>query len=90
MTYGGHLRLPRFLDDDHIRVSWVYLQKEKSEVGEVFKIFTLGCKHNSTQVFRYFEVMMGKNISTKFWNISLCKKGLYIKVLAMILLNEME
>ena len=53
--------------DDHTRLSWVYLLKEKSEVEEIFKIFFQG----TIKVFRsdngqeYFNKILGHLFSEK-------------------------
>lgn len=55
--------------DDYIRIAWIFLMREKSEVGPIFKKFNIMIQtqfHTNVQVLKsnkaceYFEISLGK------------------------------
>ena len=66
LTNSGKRWFITFIDD-HTRLSWVYLLKEKSEQNMFLKTFIIWLKHNFEQKFKSFEVTMGRNTLIKYW-----------------------
>lgn len=60
--------------DDHTRITWVFLMKEKSEVGQIFKNFNTMIQtqfHTKIQIFRtdnarkYFNNILGDYLQSQ-------------------------
>ena len=60
--------------DDHTRITWVFLMKEKSEVGKIFKNFNIMIQtqfHTKIQIFRtdnakeYFKHILGDYLQSE-------------------------
>ena len=83
MIYGDHLGLVDLLEkngftliDEHTRISWVYLLKDKSETKQVIRDFNMMIQtqfHAKIKIFRsdngkeYFNKILGKYFFGK-WN----------------------
>ncbi len=75
---GGPSRIPTLSGkkwfvtfiDDHTRVSWVYLLKEKSEVEHVFKTFYTMVQTQFSEKIQIFRSDNGKNFLITSWGPS--------------------
>lgn len=75
--------------DDHIRVTWVYLLRHKSDAS-IFQISTTWLGFSYIHIYALFEPTMVNNTSIPFSVPILRTVGLYARVPVSILHNKME
>ena len=62
--------------DDHTRLTWVFLMKEKSEVGEIFKRFHNMIKTQFQTTIQIFHIDNGREYFNNILNRYLSSEGI--------------